>query len=1173
MCLQVPPMQHDPVELCCLLRPSLRPALKGCLALLQQRAAPVPKCTASDAEAIMRALLDVNIRSLTVGDRQLSLQLFISLIQGYGSDLVRSPLGLLEGAAAALDGERDPRCLLAGFSIIQLLAGLHTESGEAPAKDLEQHAEELVDVLGCYFPIVYTPPADTTGKVTRGELVAGVESALSAAPAFAPYVVPMLLEKLSSSLRQSQEDALSALAACTKGYGAATMAQHLPKIWDALRTILTAPGDSDLAMEDRIKAEELAGRAQTCLKECVRALGAGGDMQLVDLVLGDGIIRDLLDDVADAGQRGGFAGASGRAQAAAPVLAAVTGSSPLGSIRVCQRLLGSLVRLTWAAQNSESQQLGLRAVLCLVSATREAIIDTMPGQRGGESSHASAGGLHQYGCAGVSASSQPGTSGPSQPGSVEGNRWERESLLAGRGADVLQLASGNAAAQQQAQHAAVFSEGDPSAVGSAGGPMGSDKESGSGPQVHGTIHRESLMLQLQVLAQLATFPKTCSPLSKSEQQKVLTKLIDSACTAPPSQTSFPESPGQVTPPNPKQAAISYSGDQAAVSDVVCSALESMARLGYEDLVSSFALPQLFAAAGLPAPNLAHPGAAPDVEHSGVQNAAPIEARAGERVSSSAAPGAEEMTKELGMHSGSGSISGAVSQPDSSGRPVVVQMALRALASIARASSQLRAPILAACIAGVPGALLAAAAGDESSHSALLETLSDAGLLAGDADAAESLVLELLRAVTDLSKAHRSTSGPALADAATLAQVATSVCSVSGGAHISWRACRIVMSGASSLPTRPHAQVAQETAPAAAAIAALPMDFAPEEVTLQVIRALLDLALGLHDEFTASVAAAAAASIINKAAHDKVDEALGTVLDDILLPRLAQGSTACKRTLSSLGQLSRALVMRGHPRFQDILGAALKLVDSLACAQPTPMDASPGPEPATTDPSACAATAPATVADAAQVFASVVEFDESAALNAPRRIFAKGRVLWQQRAFSVAADLLLQKFEAARQKGDAAPSKGIIACLERLLTAAKKDAPAAVTAGYERVLPAVLTSLAALDGSADASNEVIAAALLEQLQQALATPQGQAVLEGELDRLVPLCAQRAVAAASASHRALAVATLDAVAAYPYHLLHPFRTQVMAALLKAVDDRKRAVRAAAVRCRRKWGAQQM
>ncbi len=86
-------------------------------------------------------------------------------------------------------------------------------------------------------------------------------------------------------------------------------------------------------------------------------------------------------------------------------------------------------------------------------------------------------------------------------------------------------------------------------------------------------------------------------------------------------------------------------------------------------------------------------------------------------------------------------------------------------------------------------------------------------------------------------------------------------------------------------------------------------------------------------------------------------------------------------------------------------------------------------------------------------------------------------------------LALQRLEAARQKGDTAPSKGVIACLERLVTAAMRYGPAAVVASYERVLPAMLTSLAALDGSADASDDVILGALLEQVQQALATPQG------------------------------------------------------------------------------------
>ena len=75
--------------------------------------------------------------------------------------------------------------------------------------------------------------------------------------------------------------------------------------------------------------QELAGKAQACLRECARSLATEGNTQLVDLVLDDGIMRDLLDDVADAGQRGGFAGAFRRSQAALPVLAAVSPTSYL----------------------------------------------------------------------------------------------------------------------------------------------------------------------------------------------------------------------------------------------------------------------------------------------------------------------------------------------------------------------------------------------------------------------------------------------------------------------------------------------------------------------------------------------------------------------------------------------------------------------------------------------------------------------------------------------------------------------------------------------------------------------------------------------------------------------------------------------------------------------------
>lgn len=70
------------------------------------------------------------------------------------------------------------------------------------AQALEEQAEDLVEVLACYFPIVYTPPTPAPpGTIERAQLVAGVQGALVAVPAFAPHALPMFLEKLASSLR------------------------------------------------------------------------------------------------------------------------------------------------------------------------------------------------------------------------------------------------------------------------------------------------------------------------------------------------------------------------------------------------------------------------------------------------------------------------------------------------------------------------------------------------------------------------------------------------------------------------------------------------------------------------------------------------------------------------------------------------------------------------------------------------------------------------------------------------------------------------------------------------------------------------------------------------------------------------------------------------------------
>lgn len=59
---------------------------------------------------------------------------------------------LIYGICEAIDGERDPQCLMLSFRIVQILAGLFP----GPSGPLADFAGDLFGILGCYFPIHFT---------------------------------------------------------------------------------------------------------------------------------------------------------------------------------------------------------------------------------------------------------------------------------------------------------------------------------------------------------------------------------------------------------------------------------------------------------------------------------------------------------------------------------------------------------------------------------------------------------------------------------------------------------------------------------------------------------------------------------------------------------------------------------------------------------------------------------------------------------------------------------------------------------------------------------------------------------------------------------------------------------------------------------------------------------
>ena len=81
--------------------------------------------------------------------------------------------------------------------------------------------------------------------------------------------------------------------------------------------------------------------------------------------------------------------------------------------------------------------------------------------------------------------------------------------------------------------------------------------------------------------------------------------------------------------------------------------------------------------------------------------------------------------------------------------------------------------------------------------------------------------------------------------------------------------------------------------------------------------------------------------------------------------------------------------------------------------------------------------------------------------------------------------------------------------------------------------------------------------------------GRSSLEAEVTRLVATLTSL-TSNADAAMRVLSLQCLVSSMDLPYHLLHPLRKQVLAAVLSAVDDDKRRVRQEAVKCRRVWSS---
>ncbi|KAL6496996.1 hypothetical protein OROGR_028925 [Orobanche gracilis] len=273
---------------------AVRGALVGCLALLRRKN-DVGIVTDDEAKAVARSYFQVlQVQSLGQHDRKLSFQLMEVLLDRYSGAIRDMGDDLVYGICAAIDGEKDPQCLRSVFCIVESLARLYP----GPSGPLANFAEELFVLLGSYFPIHFTHPKGEDDDATREELSRALMLAFASTPVFEPFSVPLLLEKLSSSLPSAKVDSFRFLSYCTARYGPDRMDKHAEALWSSIKDATYFSDQSTISKEFEstggmsFQESDIMTQAFALLQEAIRHCG-----DFISLIIRDNDINMFVNSL------------------------------------------------------------------------------------------------------------------------------------------------------------------------------------------------------------------------------------------------------------------------------------------------------------------------------------------------------------------------------------------------------------------------------------------------------------------------------------------------------------------------------------------------------------------------------------------------------------------------------------------------------------------------------------------------------------------------------------------------------------------------------------------------------------------------------------------------------------------------------------------------------------
>lgn len=171
-------------------------------------------------------------------------------------------------------GERDPRNLTVALRVAERLLSPAppTRLGDLVAS----LSKEIFDVVSVYFPITFRPPPNDPYGITREQLVGALRDVFAASDALAPLVLPLLLEKLASSVADAKRDAMQTLERCLPKFAAGPgLSPRLAEIASAL--------EREVLQHHDLGEEGGGGRAVSPWTAPVAGRGIGASVSAIGL--------------------------------------------------------------------------------------------------------------------------------------------------------------------------------------------------------------------------------------------------------------------------------------------------------------------------------------------------------------------------------------------------------------------------------------------------------------------------------------------------------------------------------------------------------------------------------------------------------------------------------------------------------------------------------------------------------------------------------------------------------------------------------------------------------------------------------------------------------------------------------------------------------------------------